>query len=66
MDKPAVAHDLALLEQMGYTGNEALELLIRRALLDERDVDDDRSGRAGVARRAYLDELRGLCRADAA
>lgn len=66
MDQAAVAHDIALLEQMGYTRNEALDLMIRRALRDERDVRDDRTGRATVARRAYLAALRGICRADAA
>ena len=66
MDQAAVAHDITLLEQMGYTRNEALDLMISRALRDERDVRDDDSGRAGAARRAYLAALRGMCRADAA
>ena len=61
-----VAHDIALLEQMGYTPNEALDLLIDRALRDERDAGDDRTGRVLAARRAYVHALRGLCRADAA
>lgn len=56
-----VAQDIALVEQLGYTRNEALDLVIRRALGGERDVDDDRTGRASASRRAYLAELRELC-----
>lgn len=57
----AVAQDIALVEQLGYTLNEALDLVIRRALVDERDVADDRSGDARAGRQAYLAELRALC-----
>ena len=60
-----VEQDIALLEQLGYTRHEALDLVIRRALSDERDVADDRTGRAHASRRAYLDELRGMCLAEA-
>jgi hypothetical protein len=56
-----VAQDIALVEQLGYTRNEALDLVIRRALIEERDVADDRTGHATAGRRAYLEELRGLC-----
>ena len=66
MDQAAVGNDIALLEQMGYTRNEALDLMIARALRVERDVDDDRTGRAVADRRAYLEALRGMCRANAA
>lgn len=58
----AAAHDIALLERMGYTRNEAIDLAISRALRAEDDAADERS--ASVAahdRRAYLDELRGIC-----
>lgn len=60
-----VAHDIALVEQLGYTRNEALDLVIRRALTAERDAADDRTGRATAGRRAYLEELRDLCVAEA-
>lgn len=60
-----VAQDIAVVEQLGYTRNEALDMVIRRALVEERDVADDRTGRANAGRRAYLEELRGLCGTDA-
>lgn len=59
------ALDIALVEGMGYTRNEAIDLVIHRALKDERDVADDRSGQAHADRRAYLDALRDICLAEA-
>ncbi|MBW3605569.1 MAG: hypothetical protein KY460_11810 [Actinobacteria bacterium] len=56
-----VAQDIALVEQLGYTRNDALDLVIRRALVGERDADDDRTGQTTARRRAYLAELRELC-----
>ncbi|MBW3605788.1 MAG: hypothetical protein KY460_12950 [Actinobacteria bacterium] len=57
--------DIALVEQLGYTPNEALDMVIRRALIEERDVADDRTGHATAGRRAYLAELRDLVATDA-
>lgn len=62
---PTVAQDIAFVEQMGYTRNDALDLVIRRALVEERDVADDRTGRVQAGWSAYLEELRGICVADA-
>jgi hypothetical protein len=59
------AHDIALLESWGYTRNEAIELVIQRAVAHERDVAEDRSDESLVRQRAYLDELRTICLVDA-
>jgi hypothetical protein len=56
-----VAQDIALVEQLGYTRNDAFDLVIRRALIEERNAADDRTGLATAGRRAYLEELRSLC-----
>lgn len=60
----AAAHDIALLERMGYTRNEAIELVIARVVRPERNLVDERR-EAERDRRAYLDELRGICLAGA-
>ena len=58
----AAAHDIALLESMGFTRNEAIDLVISRALRTDDPAVDERSARlAAHDRRAYLDELRGIC-----
>jgi hypothetical protein len=59
------AHDIALLESWGYTRNEAIELVIQRAVAHERDVAEDRSDDSLGRQRAYLDELRTICLVDA-
>lgn len=64
MDHAAAARDIALLERMGYTRNEAIDLVIRRALRPERDVADAHSSEASSGHAAYLDELRGICDVD--
>lgn len=61
----AAAHDIALLESMGHTRNEAIELVISRALRAERAADGLSARLAADDRRAYLDELRGICLAGA-
>jgi len=55
------ARDIALVESWGYTRNEAIELVIRRALAHERDVAEDRSPVSLAGHRAYVDELRIIC-----
>lgn len=57
----AAANDIALVESWGYTRNEAIELVIRRALAHERDVAEDRSWESLAGHRAYVDELRTIC-----
>lgn len=59
----AAANDIALVESWGYTRNEAIDLVIRRAMVEERDVMED--GSAAADHQAYLDELRGICMAKA-
>jgi hypothetical protein len=59
--KHAAAHDIALLESWGYTRNEAIELVIQRAVARERDVAEDGSNESLVHQRAYVEELRTIC-----
>jgi hypothetical protein len=60
MDHTA-ARDIALVESWGYTRNEAIDLVIRRALAPERDVAEDHSLESLVGHRAYMEELRTIC-----
>lgn len=62
----AAASDIALVESWGYTRNEAIELVIARAVTHERDVAEDRTARSLACHRAYLDELRTICLAETA
>ena len=50
----AAAHDIALVESWGFTRNEAIEMVIRRALAHERDVAEDRSMESLARHRAYV------------
>lgn len=61
----AAANDIALVESWGYTRNEAIDLVIRRAMAEERDVVEDGSAASTAGRQAYVDELRGICMAEA-
>jgi hypothetical protein len=63
MGHTAAANDIALVESWGYTRNEAIDLVIRRAMVEERDVEED--GASATDHRAYVDELRGICMAKA-
>jgi len=63
MDHAAAAHDIALVESWGYTRNEAIDLVIRRAMVEERDVVE--RGSAASDHEAYVDALRGICMARA-
>lgn len=63
MDLAAAAHDIALVERMGFTRNEAIDLVISRALTAERDLLDRPSAGATARRSAYLEELRDICAA---
>lgn len=62
--KDAAARDIALVESWGYTRNEAIELVIRRAVAHERDVAEDGSVESLARHRAYLDGLRTICLVD--
>jgi hypothetical protein len=62
----AAASDIALVESWGYTRNEAIGLVIARAVTHERDVVEDRTARSLACHRAYLDELRTICLAETA
>lgn len=63
MDQAAAAYDIALVESWGYTRNEAIDLVIRRAMVEERDVVE--GGSTAPHHQAYVDELRGICMARA-
>jgi hypothetical protein len=60
------ASDIALIESWGYTRNEAIGLVIARAVTHERDVDEDRTARSLAGQQAYFDELRTICLAETA
>jgi hypothetical protein len=62
----AAASDIALVESWGYTRNEAIGLVIARAVTHERDVDEDRTAQSLACRQAYLDGLRTICLAESA
>ena len=61
----AAASDIARIESWGYTRNEAIDLVIRRALAEERDLAEDGSAASTRGQRAYLDGLRDICMAEA-
>lgn len=66
MGQAAAANDIALVESWGYTRNEAIDMVIERAMASERDVIDDASATSIAGRRAYFDELRHICLAESA
>ena len=62
----AAASDIALVESWGYTRDEAIGLVIARAVTHERDIAEDRTTRSLACHQAYLDELRTICLAETA